>query len=59
MTARHHLLKTLWHVGLAVAATFEAVTAETKPRKLLAGAAAGWHAFAAVDDFKDFREAIR
>ncbi len=49
MTGSQALLKTLWHVALAAAAAFEAVTAETKPRKLLAGS----------DDFKDFREARR
>jgi hypothetical protein len=53
------LLKTLWHVALATAAAFEAVTAETRPRKLLAGAATGWHVVAALDDFKDYRDARR
>jgi hypothetical protein len=51
------LLKTLWHVGLAAAAAYEAVTAETRVRKLMAGAAAGWHVVAAMDDLKDFRQA--
>jgi hypothetical protein len=59
MTGSHALLKTLWHVALAAAATFEALTSETRPRRLLAGAAAGWHVVAALDDAKDFREARR
>jgi hypothetical protein len=57
MTGGQHLLKSVWHLVLAGAATFEAVTAETRLRKLFAAAAAGWHIEAARDDFKDFREA--
>jgi hypothetical protein len=52
-----HLLKALWHVALATAAAYEAVTAETRPRKFLAGAAAGWHVVAVMDDWKDFKKA--
>lgn len=59
MTGGEHLLKTLWHAGLVTAAAFEAVTAETRTRKLLAGAAAGWHVVAMLDDLKDFRNARR
>lgn len=59
MIGGEHLLKTLWHVALATAAAYEAVTAETRPRKLLAGAAAGWHVVAVMDDWKDFRNARR
>lgn len=59
MTGGEHLLKTLWHLALAGAAAYEAVSSEVRVRKLLAGAAAGWHVVAAVDDFQDFRAARR
>lgn len=59
MTGGIYLTKTLWHLALAAAATFEAVTAETRTRKLLSGAAAGWHVVAMMDDLKDFKEARR
>lgn len=55
MRGGEELLKTLWHVALATAAAYEALTAETRPRKFLAGAAAGWHVVAVMDDWKDFR----
>lgn len=57
ITGGEHLLKAGWHLALTSVAIFEALTAETRFRKLLAGAAAGWHAVATHDDFKDFRNA--
>lgn len=59
MTGGEHLLKSVWHMALAGFATLEAVSAQTRVRKLLCAAAAGWHVEAARSDFKDFREARR
>lgn len=44
-------LKTCWHVGLAVVGFYEMLTAETDLRRMLAGAAGGWHVGAAINDF--------
>lgn len=44
-------LKTCWHVGLAVVGFYEMFTAETDLRRMLAGAAGGWHTGAAINDW--------
>ena len=44
-------LKGLIHAALFGLAVYEAITSETKARKLVNGAAAGWHAHAVVFHF--------
>lgn len=46
-------IKSGWHALLVIAALVELRTARTPLRKLLIGAAAGWHALAAYEDFVD------
>jgi hypothetical protein len=41
-------LKGLVHLGLAALATYEAARSTTRARKVLNGAAAGWHLHATV-----------
>ncbi len=43
-------VKSGWHALLVIAALVELRTARTPLRKLLIGAAAGWHALAAYED---------
>ncbi len=56
---REAALKTGWHVLLVTAAVAEYAIAETRFRKFLAMACAGWHAAAVIDDYQDFRRAQR
>jgi RsiW-degrading membrane proteinase PrsW (M82 family) len=48
---RASTLKGLIHAALFGLAVYEAITSETKARKLVNGAAAGWHAHAVVFHF--------
>lgn len=48
-------IKTGWHVLLVTAAVAEYSMAETRFRKFLAMACAGWHLAAAIDDLQDWR----
>lgn len=48
-------LKVFWHVGLTLAAAYETATAATDARRLLAGAATGWHVAAVINDVKAAR----
>ncbi len=56
---REAALKSGWHALLVTAAVAEYLMAETRFRKFLAMACAGWHAAAFIDDCQDFRRAQR
>jgi len=52
---KEHLLKTWWHLGLTLAAVAEYCMSQTRLRRFLLAAAAGWHLAATLEDWKDFR----
>ena len=50
---QERLVKAGWHALMATVAIVELRSSRSLFRKLLCGAAAGWHATAAVQDLKD------
>ena len=50
-TLREKTMKGWVHLALAVLAVYEAKTSTTNARKIVNGAACGWHAYSAYDHF--------
>ena len=48
--------KGIFHLFLALAATMEVLTSQSRKRSLLLGAMAGWHAILAAEHFTDTEE---